>query len=114
MMILTFSTRHRGNDPYIFLSVKHRPKIGLSGELPADPGDRPAYESLTNNIGTQFLELSVNKWPAGTTTFVKHHVLAKYIQDTAVKTGVHESTLYNTQVKRVVKDADTWRIETST
>jgi hypothetical protein len=65
-------------------------------------------------VGTQFLELSVNKWPAGTTTFVRHNVLADYIQDTAVKTGVHESTLYNTQVKRVVKDGNIWKIETST
>lgn len=56
----------------------------------------------------------MNKWPAGTPTFVKHNVLAEYIQDTALKTGVHESTLYNTQVKRTSKEGNIWRVETST
>lgn len=75
---------------------------------------RPAYETLTNNVATQFLELSINSWPADTPAFVRHNVLASYIQDTAVKTGVHEDTLYNTAVRNVSKAGDTWRLETAT
>ena len=76
--------------------------------------DRPAYETLTNNVATQFMQLSINSWPTGTLPFVRHNVLAEYIQDTAAKSGVHESTLYNTEVKKVVKDGNVWRVETST
>ncbi|KIW21428.1 hypothetical protein PV08_02008 [Exophiala spinifera] len=80
--------------------------------LHAPPG--PAYETLTNNVATQFLELSLNNWPADTPAFVRHNVLAHYIQDTAVKTGVHEDTVYDTAVKNVSKAGGTWRLETAT
>jgi MFS transporter, ACS family, pantothenate transporter len=45
---------------------------------------------------------------------VRHNVLAEYIQDTAVKTGVHEKTVYDTEVKLVTKDGNIWSVETST
>jgi hypothetical protein len=58
--------------------------------------------------------LSINSWPAGTPTFVRHQVLAQYIQDTAAKSGVHEDTIFNTEVKRVAKVGSYWKVETST
>ncbi|KAI1625639.1 FAD dependent oxidoreductase [Exophiala viscosa] len=93
----TFHDQAKDDDPYLL----HSP-----------PG--PAYESLTNNVATEFLQLSLNTWKAGTQAFVRHHVLAEYIQETAVKTGVHEQTLYNTEVRQVSKDGNVWRIQTST
>ncbi len=89
--------------------------MGLSvHDLGTYPIYRPAYETLTNNVATQFLELSVNSWPAGTPAFVKHNVIAEYIQDTSIKTGIHERTLYNTRVKNLSKEGNIWRLETST
>jgi len=47
--------------------------------------------------------------------FVKHIVLKEYIQDTTVKTGIHERTLYNTKVDAVVKERNNkWNVRTST
>ncbi|RMZ84051.1 hypothetical protein DV737_g1351, partial [Chaetothyriales sp. CBS 132003] len=69
---------------------------------PVSGGVCPCYETLTNNVATQFMELSINSWKPGTESFVRHNVLAEYIQDTAVKTGVHERIVYNTDVKHTV------------
>jgi len=51
------------------------------------------------------LQTSLNKFSWWTEDFVTHDVLKNYIQDTAVRSGVHSDTCYNTEVKRVEKAA---------
>jgi len=79
--------------------------------LHAPPG--PCYDGLKNNVATPLLELTLNPFPPGTPDFVTHDVLRDYIQDTAIKTGVHRNTRYNTSVKKVMKIGEKWRVETS-
>lgn len=43
-----------------------------------------------------------------------HKVLADYIQDTAISTGVHEVTQYDTNVESVSKKGESWSVETTT
>lgn len=63
---------------------------------------------------TRLLETTLNKFPAGTEDIVSHSVLADYIQNTAIMTGVHEATQYDTNVKNVWKDGSSWLVETTT
>ena len=55
----------------------------------------------------------VNSWPPGTPDFVNHRVINEYIHDTAVKTGVHAKTVYNSRVERIEKRTSEWKIITS-
>lgn len=75
---------------------------------------RPCYVGLTNNVGTRMLQTTLNPFPAGTPDFVSHSVLKDYIQDTAVRTGVHEITRYDTEVKNLTKSEDKWVLEATT
>jgi ACS family pantothenate transporter-like MFS transporter len=65
-------------------------------------------------VSTRLLETTLNCFPAGTEDYVSHAVLKNYIQDTAVATGVHELTLYNTEVRKVFKESNFWIVETAT
>lgn len=69
---------------------------------------------MKNNVGTRMLETTLNQFPNGTEDFVSHAVLKDYIQDTAVKTGVHELTQYDTEVKNISKEGAKWIVETAT
>ncbi|ORX93343.1 pantothenate transporter [Clohesyomyces aquaticus] len=80
--------------------------------LHAPPG--PCYSGLKNNVGTRLLETTLNPFPAGTPDFVSHQVLKNYIQDTAVTTGVHNITIYDTDVRRVWKDGEKWNLKAAT
>lgn len=74
----------------------------------------PCYVGLKNNVSTRLLETTLNRFPAGTGDFVSHDVLKDYIQTTAIVAGVHESTLYNTEVHKVSKSGDLWTVGTTT
>lgn len=76
----------------------------------APPG--PCYVGLKNNVSTPLLQTTLNCFPAGTEDYVSHSVLGDYIQDTAIKTGVHNVTRYNTNVKKVVKHDGSWKVDT--
>ncbi|KAH3959815.1 hypothetical protein HBH98_103770 [Parastagonospora nodorum] len=78
----------------------------------APPG--PCYIGLKNNVSTRLLETTLNRFPAGTEDFVSHGVLKDYIQNTAIVAGVHESTIYNTEVKKVSKSGNLWTVDTTT
>lgn len=67
-----------------------------------------------NNVSTRLMKLKLNEWPPGTTDFVSHHVLAEYIRNTAVKTAVHEKTVYGTRVEKIEKSGENWDVTTST
>jgi cation diffusion facilitator CzcD-associated flavoprotein CzcO len=69
---------------------------------------------LKNNVSTRLLETTLNRFPAGTQDYVTHKVLGDYIKDTAISTGVHKVTQYNTNVKNVSKSGETWTVETAT
>ncbi|KAF2826865.1 dimethylaniline monooxygenase [Ophiobolus disseminans] len=79
--------------------------------LHAPPG--PCYVGLKNNVSTPLLETTLNKFPSGTEDFVTHDVLKDYIQDTAIFTGVHGVTQYDTEVTRVSKKEESWNVETT-
>ncbi|KAI1509794.1 Flavin-binding monooxygenase [Pyrenophora tritici-repentis] len=80
--------------------------------LHAPPG--PCYVGLRNNVSTRLLETTLNRFPAGTEDYVTHKVLADYIQSTAVSTGVHDITQYDTNVRHVSKSGRSWSVETAT
>ncbi|KAF1935497.1 FAD/NAD(P)-binding domain-containing protein [Clathrospora elynae] len=80
--------------------------------LHAPPG--PCYVGLKNNVGTRLLETTLNPFPTGTEDFVSHAVLKDYIQETAVKTGIHSIIQYDTEVKNISKRAGKWIVETTT
>ncbi|KAL6161301.1 hypothetical protein ACJBU6_00421 [Exserohilum turcicum] len=80
--------------------------------LHAPPG--PCYVGLRNNVSTRLLQTTLNQFPAGTEDYVTHKVLADYIQDTAISTGVHEVTQYDTNVESVSKKGESWSVETTT
>ncbi|CAE7212362.1 dimethylaniline monooxygenase [Pyrenophora teres f. teres] len=80
--------------------------------LHAPPG--PCYVGLRNNVSTRLLETTLNRFPAGTEDYVTHKVLADYIQSTAISTGVHEITQYDTNVKSILKRGESWSVETAT
>ena len=65
-------------------------------------------------MGTRLLETTLNAFPPGTPDFVSHDVLKDYIQDTAFKTGVHELTRYNTEVKDLWRSDTTWSVDAVT
>jgi hypothetical protein len=65
-------------------------------------------------VSTRLLETTLSRFPAGTQDYVTHKVLGDYIKDTAISTGVHEVTQYNTNVKNVSKSGETWTVETAT
>lgn len=65
-------------------------------------------------MSTRLLETTLNRFPAGTEDFVPHDVLKDYIQSTAIVSGVHDSTLYNTGVNKVSKSGNSWTVETTT
>ena len=66
-----------------------------------------------NNVSTRLMKLKLNDWPPGTPDFVNHSILAKYIQDTSVKTGVHQRTVYGTRVEKIEKIGKAWQVTTS-
>ncbi|KAF2125458.1 dimethylaniline monooxygenase [Dothidotthia symphoricarpi CBS 119687] len=74
----------------------------------------PCYSGLKNNVGTRLLETTLNRFPTDTPDFVTHDVLEEYIQDTAVRAGVHDVTKYDTEVRNVTKNEREWVVETST
>ena len=69
---------------------------------------------LKNNVSTRLLETTLNRFPAGTGDYVTHDVLGDYIRDTAISTGVHKLTQYNTNVISVSKSGGSWIVETAT
>ncbi|KAH8731955.1 dimethylaniline monooxygenase [Phaeosphaeriaceae sp. PMI808] len=78
----------------------------------APPG--PCYIGLRNNVSTRLLETTLNPFPTGTEEFVSHNVLKDYIQDTAIRTGVHEVTRYDTDVSNLSKTENSWIVKTTT
>ena len=58
------------------------------------------------------LTTTLNPFPVGTEEYVSHSVLKDYIQDTAAKTGVHQITRYDTEVKHLSKIDGQWEVET--
>jgi hypothetical protein len=74
----------------------------------------PCYIGLKNNVSTKLLETTLNRFPAGTEEYVSHVVLKDYIQNTAIVAGVHESTVYNTEVRNMSKCGKSWIIDTAT
>ncbi|KAF1918838.1 dimethylaniline monooxygenase [Ampelomyces quisqualis] len=74
----------------------------------------PCYIGLKNNVSTRMLETTLSRFPTGTEDYVSHAVLKDYIQNTAVETGVHEATRYNTVVKKVTKIGKSWNVDTIT
>jgi hypothetical protein len=65
-------------------------------------------------VSTRLLETTLNQFPPGTEDYVTHEVLCDYIQATAASTGVHEMTLYDTDVRNVTKSGKSWTVETAT
>jgi cation diffusion facilitator CzcD-associated flavoprotein CzcO len=65
-------------------------------------------------VSTRLLETTLNRFPAGTEDFVTHAVLKDYIQDTAIKSGVHELTHYDTEVRNISKNGKSWTVNTTT
>ncbi|KAH7079526.1 dimethylaniline monooxygenase [Paraphoma chrysanthemicola] len=86
--------------------------LDLERLIHAPPG--PCYIGLKNNVSTRLLETTLNRFPEGTEDYVSHQVLRDYIQSTAISTGVHERTRYNTEVRNVAKSNNSWLVETST
>jgi hypothetical protein len=60
------------------------------------------------------LTTTLNPFPVGTEEYVSHSVLKDYIQDTAIKTGVHHITRYDTEVKHLSKIDGRWEVDTVT
>ena len=56
------------------------------------------------------MRVKLNAWPEDTPDFVSHSVLAAYIQDTSVKTGVHDATVYGARVKNLEKKGQSWEV----
>jgi hypothetical protein len=65
-------------------------------------------------VSTRLLETTLNSFPTGTEDYVSHAVLKDYIQATAIVNGVHDLTLYNTEVRKVFKDGNSWIVDTAT
>ncbi|KAH7007716.1 FAD dependent oxidoreductase [Ilyonectria destructans] len=99
--------------PSVASSTFHNPPDS-SDKYILHSGPGPAYDSLKNNVPTELLEVSLNSWKPNTESFVDHHVLAEYVQDTAFKTGVLNITQFNTQVQYVKKHQSQWEVQTST
>ena len=65
-------------------------------------------------MSTRLLETTLHRFPVGTEDYVTHKVLADYIRDTSISTGVHDVTQYDTNVRNVWKSGETWSVETAT
>lgn len=65
-------------------------------------------------MSTRLLETTLHRFPVGTEDYVTHKVLADYIRDTSISTGVHGVTEYDTNVKNVWKCGESWSVETAT
>jgi hypothetical protein len=65
-------------------------------------------------VSTRLLETTLNRFPVGTEDYVSHAVLKDYIQDTAIKAGIHELTHYDTEVRNVSKNGQLWTVDTIT
>jgi hypothetical protein len=65
-------------------------------------------------VSTRLLETTLGRFPTGTEDYVSHAVLKDYIQNTAIETGVHKMTHYNTAVKKVTKIGKSWNVTTIT
>lgn len=78
----------------------------------------PCYNGLRNNIPTPVMRTTLMDWPAGTSDYVDHGQVEKYIQYLAVRTGAQGHIQYDTRVESVRKNAtarDTsWTIRTRT
>ncbi|KAL4937216.1 hypothetical protein BDV06DRAFT_232720 [Aspergillus oleicola] len=77
----------------------------------APPG--PCYYGLKNNVSTPLMRVKLNAWPEETPDFVSHSVLSAYIQDTSVKSGVHDITIYGARVKNLEKRGESWEVRWS-
>lgn len=80
----------------------------------APPG--PCYKGLMNNVPTTMMRSTLLDWPQGTPEHVTHREIEHYVQDLALKTGVHDATLYGTRVEEAVKQPDSgkWHVRTKT
>lgn len=58
--------------------------------------------------------MSLNPWRPNTESFVKHGILADYIQDTAAKRGITEKIVFNTKVEHAHKENGIWLVGTRT
>lgn len=75
---------------------------------------RPCYVGLRNNVSTRLLETTLKQFPKGTEDYVTHKVLAEYIQDIVISSGVHDITHFDTSVRHVSKTGGFWKVETTT
>ena len=57
------------------------------------------------------MEMTCQSWKDGTEEFVPHHVLADYIQDSAMDNGILDDISFNTRVNQVRKDDVGWEID---
>ncbi|KAF1967408.1 dimethylaniline monooxygenase [Bimuria novae-zelandiae CBS 107.79] len=105
--VVASKAENYGDDPTLTLRETETERLRH-----APPG--PCYVGLKNNISTSLLTTTLNPFPAGTEQYVSHAVLKDYIQDTAVKTGVHNITRYDTEVKHVSKVDDQWEVQSVT
>lgn len=56
------------------------------------------------------MRVKLNAWPEGTPDFVSHSLMKEYIQDTSLKTGVHDITIYGARVKNISKEGGSWEV----
>ncbi len=56
------------------------------------------------------MEMTAHSWKDGTEEFVLHHVMADYIQDSAIDNSVIDSISFNTRVNDVHKVGTSWQI----
>lgn len=56
------------------------------------------------------MRVKLNAWPEGTPDFVSHSVMKEYIQDTSLKTGVQDITIYGARVKNISKEGGSWEV----
>lgn len=70
----------------------------------------PCYVGLKNNVSTPLLRTTLNSWPEGTPDFVDHGVIKEYIQDTSIKTGVHNVTRWGARVLDIQKEHAQWKV----
>ncbi|KAI9744651.1 MAG: hypothetical protein M1818_002180 [Claussenomyces sp. TS43310] len=78
------------------------------------PSGTQVIDDAQNNVPTELMKLKVNSWPPDTPPHVRHSVLAKYIQNTADKYHVSDSTLFDTRVDHVSKSGAKWKVQTTT
>ena len=74
---------------------------------------RPCYIGLKNNVSTIEMEMACQRWKPETAEFVPHHVMADYIQDSAIDNGIIDSISFSTRVNSVRKVGKRWEVGTS-